>query len=220
LPSRRGLGPRTSWEIVGVVADEKGSGLESPSDVGAYASFAQSPVVGLGIVAKGSGALIQSMQRGAQRANQHQVLDRPRTVSELKRQSTASRRLTTTLLAGFALLALLLACAGIYGVLSFVTARRTHELGIRAALGASRGDLLWLVLSGGLAPVLAGLALGLVGARALARLIESLLFATSAMDVPNLLGVSALFLIVALAACLVPAWRASRVAPMIALRQE
>jgi putative ABC transport system permease protein len=174
-------------------------------------------------VARGSGAsgaLISSVRRAVQRVSRNQVLDRPRAVTEIKRQSTMERRLTATLLGGFAVLALLLACAGIYGVLSFVTARRTHELGIRVALGASRRDVVWLVLKGGLGPVLPGIALGLLGARALARLIESMLFATSAMDVPNLLAVSALFLAVALAACLVPAWRASRVAPMAALRND
>jgi putative ABC transport system permease protein len=223
LPSRRGLGPQVSWEIVGVVADEKGTGLESPSDVGAYASFAQNPVVGLGLVARGSGdgaAIIQALQRAVWRVDRNQVLDRPMTVQQIKSQSMMARRLTTTLLSGFAVLALLLACAGIYGVLSFVTARRTRELGIRAALGASRGNLIALVIAGGAVPVLAGIVVGLAGALALARLIQSILFATSPRDLPSLLAVSALFLAVALVACLVPALRAARVAPMTALRQD
>ena len=142
LPSRRGLGPLTAWEIVGVVVDEKASGLENPTDVGAYASFAQSPVVGLGLVARGSGdpaMLIKSIQQAVQRVNKYQVLDRPMTVTQLKADSMIGRRLPTYLLGGFALLAMLLACAGIYGVLSFVTAKRTQELGIRAALGARSG---------------------------------------------------------------------------------
>jgi putative ABC transport system permease protein len=223
LPSRRGLGPEVSWEIVGVVADEKGTGLESPSDVGTYASFAQNPVVGLGLVARGSGEgadLIRSVQRAVWRVNKNQVLDRPQTVQEIKTQSMMSRRLTTMLLGGFAVLALLLACAGIYGVLSFVTARRTQELGIRAALGASRGDLIRLVIAGGAMPVLAGILLGLAGAMALSRVIVGMLFATSPMDAPSFVAVSAIFLVVALAACFVPAWRAAKVAPMTALRQE
>jgi len=130
------------------------------------------------------------------------------------------RRLTTSLLGGFALLAMLLACAGIYGVLSFVTARRSQEMGIRAAMGASRADLIRLVIGGGSIPVIAGIAVGLGGSLALARFIEAMLYATKPIDVPTLLGVSALFLAVALAACFVPAWRASRVDPMTALRQE
>jgi ABC-type antimicrobial peptide transport system permease subunit len=130
------------------------------------------------------------------------------------------RRLTTSLLGGFALLAMLLACGGIYGVLSFVTAGRMPEMGIRAAMGASRRDLIWLVIRGGSVPVLAGIAIGLGGAIGLGRFIRSMLFAISPIDGPTLAGVSLLFLSVALAACLVPAWRAASGDPMSALRQD
>ena len=223
LPSRRGLGPQVAWEIIGVVADEKGQGLEAVTDVGAYASFAQNPVVGLGLVARGSGeggALIKSMQRAVSRVNKTQVLDRPTTVAQLKSDSMSGRRLPTMLLTGFALLAMLLACAGIYGVLSFVTAKRTQELGIRAALGASRWDLLRMVVAGGAVPVIAGLVIGLAGAIGLSRFIQSMLFQTSPIDAPSLAAVAALFLAVAFTACLVPAWRAARIDPMSALRQD
>ena len=223
LPSRRGLGPQVAWEIVGIVADEKGRGLENPNDIGAYASFAQSPVVGLGLVARGSGdsgLLIKSIQRAVLRVNKTQVLDRPTTVAKLKADSMIARRLPTMLLGGFALLAMLLACAGIYGVLSFVTANRTQELGIRAALGASRWDLVRMVLGSGTAPVVAGLAVGLGGAIGLTRFIQAMLFETSPIDVLSLSAVSAIFLVVAMAACFVPAWRAAQLDPMSALRQE
>jgi putative ABC transport system permease protein len=223
LPTRRGLGPMTSWEIVGVVADEKASGLENLTDVGAYASFAQSPVVGLGLVARGSGEgamLIKSIQTAVWRVNKFQVLDRPMTVAQLKADSTVGRRLPTYLLAGFALLAMLLACAGIYGVLSFVTAKRTQELGIRAALGASQWDLVRMVVRSGTLPVVAGLLLGLGGAIWLSRFVQSMLFQVSPIDPVSLAAVALLFASVALLACLVPAWRASRVDPMSALRQE
>jgi len=223
LPSRRGLGPQVAWEIVGIVADEKGRGLETPDDIGAYAAFAQSPVVGLGLVARGSGdsgLLIKSIQRAVQRVNKTQVLDRPTTVVELKAESMIGRRMPTMLLGGFALLAMLLACAGIYGVLSFVTANRTQELGIRAALGASRWDIVRMVLGSGTAPVIAGLLVGLGGAIGLTRFIQSMLFQTSPIDAISLTAVSAVFLVVAMTACLVPAWRAARLDPMLALRQE
>jgi predicted permease len=223
LPTRRGLGPMTSWEIVGVVADEKGSGLESLSDVGAYASFAQNPVVGLGLVARGSGdpaMLIKSMQSAVGRVNKFQVLDRPMTVAQLKTDSMVGRRLPTYLLAGFALLAMLLACAGIYGVLSFVTAKRTQELGIRAALGASQWDLVRMVLRSGILPVAAGIVVGLGGAIWLSRFIQSMLFQVSPIDPISLTAVALLFLSVGVLACFVPAWRASRIDPMSALRQE
>jgi len=223
VPSRLGRGPVTTWEIVGVVADEKGSGLESPSDVGAYASFAQNPTVGLGLVVKGAGqslALIQSVQRAVWNVNKNLVLDNPQTAERLKEESMASRKLTSSLLGGFAFLAMLLACAGIYGVLSFVTARRTQEMGIRAAMGASRADLIRLVIRGGSLPVMVGIVGGFGGSLGLTRFMEAMLFATNPIDVPTLVGVSGLFLAVALAACYVPAWRAARVDPMIALRQD
>jgi putative ABC transport system permease protein len=223
LPTRRGLGPQIAWEIVGVVADEKGRGLEATSDIGAYASFAQNPVVGLGLVARGAGdsaALIKAIQAAVWRVNKDQVLDRPATVTQLKVESMAGRRLPMMLLGGFAALAMLLACAGIYGVLSFVTAMRTQEIGIRAALGASRVDLLRMVIGNGATPVIAGIVLGLAGAMALARFLQSMLFQTSPIDAPSLIAVGALFLAVALAACFVPAWRAARIDPMSALRQE
>jgi putative ABC transport system permease protein len=222
-PSRHGLGPMTSWEIVGVVADEKGNGLDQVEDIGAYASFAQDPVVGLGLVARvdgDSGTMIKSIERALWRVDKNQVLDNPMTMERIKAESVTFRRLPAVLLGGFALLSMLLACTGIYGVLSFVTAGRTQELGVRAALGASRGDLVRLVVGGGSIPVLAGIVLGLAGAVGLTRFIRSMLFATSPLDAINLLAVAALLLAVALAACLVPAWRAARVDPMSALRQE
>ena len=178
LPNRRGLGPQTPWEIVGVVADEKANGLESPTDVGTYASYAQNPVAGLGLVAKGGGdggALIKTLRQAVLRVSKDLVLDRARTVEQMKTEPMMSRRPTASLLGGFALLALFLACAGIYGVLSFVTANRTREMGIRAAMGATRGDLIRLVIGGGSIPVIAGLAVGLGGAIGLARFIESML---------------------------------------------
>jgi predicted permease len=223
LPSRRGLGPEASWEIIGVVGDEMADGLDSATDEGAYASFAQSPVVGLGLVARGSGdsgALIKSVERAVWSVNKNQALDHPVTVEQIKTESLMSRRLPTMLLGGFAILAMLLACAGIYGVLSLVTASRTQELGIRAALGASRADLVRLVVGGGAIPLLAGIVVGLAGAAGLAKFIRSMLFATSPIDGANLLEVTAIFLAIALAACFVPAWRAAKVDPISALREE
>jgi ABC-type antimicrobial peptide transport system permease subunit len=193
------------------------------TDVGAYTSFAQNPVVGLGIVARGSGsgsALIPLLARAVTKVDKTQVLDRAMTVEEMKSESMMSRRLTTSLLGGLSLVAMLLACAGIYGVLSFVTARRRHEVGIRMALGATRFAIIRLVVGGGAFPVLIGILVGLGGAIGLARFIQSMLFATDPIDPLTLAGVSVLFAAVALMACIVPAWRAARVDPMAALRQE
>jgi putative ABC transport system permease protein len=147
-------------------------------------------------------------------------LDNAMTMEQIKNESVTYRRLPAVLLGGFALLALALACTGIYGVLSFVTAGRTQELGVRVALGASRGDLVRLVVGGGSIPVLVGVAAGLGGAIGVTRFIRSLLFATSPLDATNLAAVAALLLVVALVACLLPAWRAARADPLRALRQE
>lgn len=223
LPSRHGLGPQVAWEIVGVVTDEKSNGLDSPNDIGAYASFLQNPVVGLAFLAKGSGnpqALIKSCERAIWTVNRNQVLDHPMTIEQIKAESLASRKLPAMLLGGFAILAMLLACSGIYGVLSFVTARRTQELGIRAALGATRGELVRMVVIGGAIPVVAGIPIGLGCAIALTRWIRSMLFATAPTDALTLASVSLLFLFVGLVACFVPAWRAAQLDPMSALRQE
>ena len=105
-------------------------------------------------------------------------------------------------------------------MLSFVTAKRTQELGIRAALGASPSDLVRMVIRAGTIPVIIGIVLGLGGAMWLSRFMRAMLFQVSPVDAPSLLAVAALFLAVALAACFVPAWRASRIDPMTALRQE
>jgi ABC-type antimicrobial peptide transport system permease subunit len=152
--------------------------------------------------------------------NKNQVLDRPTALEQIKADSLASRRIPTILLGGFGTLAMLLACSGIYGVLSFVTARRTQELGIRAALGATRGELVRMVVVSGAIPVAAGIPVGLVCAIALTRWIRSMLFQTTATDPFTLAAVILLFLAVGLIACFVPAWRAAQLDPVSALRQE
>jgi putative ABC transport system permease protein len=143
-----------------------------------------------------------------------------RTMEALLDGSSANSRATALLLGTFAAMALGLAAIGIYGVISHSVGRRTHELGIRMALGAGRGDLLRLVLGEGLRLAAAGLAIGLAGAFAATRLLSALLFEVRAGDPLVFAGVAALLALVALAAVSVPAARAMRVAPIIALRHE
>jgi len=204
------------------VADEKVGSLDSTS-AGVYVSYAQSPIVGLSLLARGSGnpdQLIRSIQQAIWRINKNQALPDARTLEQIKVESTGATRLRTVLLAVFAGLALLLAAIGIYGVLSYVTAQRTQELGVRAALGASASDIVRLVIRGGTTPVVAGLAIGGYGALGLTRLLQGLLYETSPTDAATMLAVSAVLLPVALLACYLPARRASRVDPMTALRTE
>src|SRR5262249_18386609 len=147
-----------------------------------------------------------------------QPLTDMKTLEQIKSESMASGRLESLLLGVFAGIATLLAAVGIYGVISYSVAQRTHELGIRAALGASAGSLLGLVLRGGMVMTGIGLALGFAGALGLTRLMASLLFGVGARDPMTMLGVAGILGGVALLACYIPAHRATRVDPMAALR--
>jgi putative ABC transport system permease protein len=222
VTGKRELGAEVPWEVVGVVADEKVNGLDSSSP-GVYVSYSQSPIVGVSLLAKGAGdpgRLAKSIQQAIWRINKNQALPDVRTLESIKSDSVGPTRLRTLLLGVFAGVALTLAVVGIYGVLSYVTAQRTQELGVRAALGASAGDLVRLVVAGGAWPVCIGLALGVGGAFATTRWLEGLLFGTRPNDPVTLAAVGASLLMVAVFACYLPARRASRVDPMTALRVE
>jgi putative ABC transport system permease protein len=222
ITGKRELGPEVPWEVVGVVADEKVNGLDNTSQ-GVYVSYGQSPIVGISLLAKGvgePGLLAKSIQQAIWRMNKNQALPDVRTLESIKSDSVGSTRLRTILLAVFAGIALLLAAIGVYGVLSYVTAQRTQELGVRAALGASAWDLVRLVVAGGVWPVAIGLILGVGGAFALTRWLEGLLFQTKPNDPATMTLVAAGLLAVALLACYLPARRAAQVDPVIALRVE
>ncbi|MGA7343711.1 MAG: ABC transporter permease [Terracidiphilus sp.] len=142
------------------------------------------------------------------------------TMDQLLGKSTLDESFNATLLAGFATLSLLLAAAGLFGVLSYLVAQRTGEIGIRMALGAQREEVLGLMLADGLRPALLGLVFGLAGSAAAARLIGSMLYETQPLDPGVFLSVAAVLVAVAVLACLMPAWRASRLDPVQALRTE
>jgi putative ABC transport system permease protein len=142
------------------------------------------------------------------------------TMQQIIEGSLGNARFSSTLVLAFAALSLLLASVGLYGALSYLVTQRRTEIGIRSALGAQRGQVLRLVLADGLRPAMVGLALGLAASAGAAQLIRSLLYGTNALDMAVFVGVSVTLLLVAAVACAVPAWRASRLDPMTALRTD
>ncbi len=165
-------------------------------------------------------ALAMPVQRAVSELDHDLPVSDVLTMDQLLGKSTLDESFNATLLVGFAALSLLLAAVGMFGVLSYIVAQRTGEIGIRIALGAQRDQLLGTVLLDGLRPALLGLVLGLAGSVAVVRLIRSMLYETQPLDPAVFVGVAVTLLLVAATACLIPAWRASRLDPMQALRTE
>jgi putative ABC transport system permease protein len=165
-------------------------------------------------------SLVPAVRQAIREVDPYQPLAYIRTMDEVLNRVTAERRMGMILLTAFAALALLLAALGIYGVLSYFVVQHTSEIGVRMALGAQPGDVLRLVIGKGMRLALLGVGLGLVGAFTLTGLMKSLLFEVQATD-PLTFGLIALLLtLVALVACYIPARRATRVDPLVALRYE
>ena len=222
IPGQPQLGPEIPWEIVGVIADERTSTLEGTVRPGVYVPIEQSPSTSVNVVVRSAiepASLSRAITEAVHEVNRNQVVSDIRTLEEMKSTSVASTRLRTTLLAVFAALALLLSAIGIYGVISYTVAQRTHELGVRAALGASAKALIGMVVRNGMTLTLVGLALGIAGALGLTQLLGTLLFGVSPRDPVTLAGSAAILAAVALLACYVPARRAARMDPLVALRE-
>jgi len=215
---------KTPREIVGVVGDVKRKGLDADVQPEVYVSYLQRPDRRLNVLLKtdlrDAGQLIQPARAAVKAFDSNQIIWRTHTLDQLLSTSVAPRRFNMLLLGIFAAVALVLAAVGLYGVMSYSVSWRTHEIGIRMALGAKRANVLRLVVRQGMTMALIGLAIGLVGAFSLSRVLKSLLYGVSSTDPLTFAIVSVVLLAVALLACLLPARRATRVDPLVALRTE
>jgi predicted permease len=218
-----------SQEIIGVVGHVKQWSLDADEErtlqAQLYEPFRQVQAgwSGLGVVlrsADGKPLPFDSIRNVVQNHNKQNVITRPQTMNEVIAGTLASRRFAMILLDAFAVVALLLASLGLYGVISYLVGERKHELGIRLALGAQRRDVLRLVLGHGMKMALAGVVLGLIAAFGLTRLLSRMLFGVSASDPITFTVISLLLVLVALLACYMPARRATKVDPLVALRYE
>jgi putative ABC transport system permease protein len=211
------------WRVVGVAGNVRHSSLEQEAGLEMYLPITQSSSSSVELVVRtklAPEAMAPGVRAALSKVDPRLPTAEFQTLGQLVDQATSPKRLVTLLLGGFSLLALILAALGIYGVISYSVTQRTRELGIRVALGAQTANVLMMVIRQGLAPVAIGLALGLAGAAALTRLMATLLFGVSATDPATFAGIALLLVSVALLACYVPARRAAKVDPMIALRRE
>ncbi len=210
-------------EVVGIVGDVREYGLDRDVRPVIYGNAMQRPRPwALTFVVRGDAdpASLVSAMRTALRGQDPEMAATFRTLEQIFSSSVDDRRFSLVLFAVFASVALVLAITGIYGVMSYSVAQRTREIGIRMALGAKRANVLGLVMGRGLKLTVVGVAIGLVGALALARVLTGLLYGVSATDPITLAGISALLIGAALLACLAPARRATKVDPMVTLKYE
>jgi putative ABC transport system permease protein len=222
--------PSREVEIVGIAANVKNFGLDEEPTATIYAPFYQVPpgAVGffinrLNLVVRASSdplALATAVRREVQGVDKDVPASNARSMNQFLSGSIAPRRFTLLLLGVFATIALLLAATGIYAVISYSVTQRTHEIGIRMALGARSGEVLKMIVGHGAKLVLIGVAIGLMGSFALTRVMSGLLYGVSATDPATFVGVTLVLAGTALGACFAPARRATKIDPMVALRYE
>ena len=211
------------FEIIGIVSDTRFDISEPPAPIMYYPLYADDDMNGASLVARSRYDVAQlalPIQRIVQQMDRDLPLSNILTMDQLIGRNTMDESFNATLLLLFAALSLVLAAVGLFGVLSYVVAQRTIEIGIRMALGAQREEVMRLMLRDGLRPALIGLILGLLASAGVTRLIASMLYGTSPFDPAVFVLVALMLLLVAAAACALPAWRASRLDPMQALRTE
>jgi putative ABC transport system permease protein len=215
-------GKPLEWQIVGVYHNLRGGGIRGDNPQ-VTVPFVQSPWAQASMVIKTAGdpkALMKSITAAVSSVDPDMPLAGMRTVDDIVSESLAIERFSVVLFASFGALGLLLAAVGIYGVMAFAVAQRTHEFGVRMALGAQRSRVISQVLKEGTILAISGTLIGLAGAYLVGRAMQSTLYGVDALDVRAFTGVSLLLLAAALLACWFPAWRASRVEPLEALRYE
>jgi putative ABC transport system permease protein len=208
--------------IVGIVGDTHEYGLDQPPRPTVYVNLFQRPraVVTVTMLSDADTRLVSSAARGILHDLNPEIPARFQTFQQVYSASLGSRKFNVILIGFFGMTALLLATAGVFGVMAYAVSRRTREFGVRVALGATSGDVLRLVLGQGMRTILIGVAIGIVGSFVLTRTVSSLLFGVTATDPVTFGGVTLLLVAVALLACYIPARRATKVDPMVALRYE
>jgi putative ABC transport system permease protein len=208
------------FEIIGIVGDIRHRAMESAPNPAMYMPAYENS---MNVVIRSKtdpATLAAAVRKEVQQIDSNQPVANVKTMEQWLEDAVAGPRYRTALLGLFALVALALASTGIYGVMSYSVSQRTHEIGVRMALGARRGDVLALVVRQGMTLVIVGVAIGLIGAFAVTRLMASMLFEVTAKDPATFVAVAALLTLVAFIACYVPARRATRVDPLVALRYE
>ncbi len=211
------------WEVVGVVGNVKHDRLDADAQPELYKSYRQSPKRFMTLVARTSSdpaGMIGTVRRQVLAVDQDQPVFDIRTMEQRLSKSIAQNRFIMMLLGLFSVMALLLAAVGLYSVMAFTVTQRTHEIGIRMALGAQTSDVLKMIVRQGLLLTLVGVGIGLVGALLLTRVMANLLYGVSATDPVTFIGVVMLLAVVAMLASYIPARRATKVDPMVALRYE
>lgn len=211
------------WRIIGITGDVKAFGQDQPTHADIYQPFSQQPFPIIAFTLRTEAdpsAMTKAAEQAIWSVDPDQPVFKAISMDALADQTLAVRRASSMLISGFAILALLLACIGIYGVMAYAVARRTQEIGVRMALGAQRSDVLRMILGFGLRLALAGVAIGLTAAFATSRLLASLLFQVSAVN-PFIFALASIVLVsTTVTASLLPARRATFIDPMQALRTE
>jgi len=235
FPSENPMGARIDWmredgpkwmTIVGVAADVKYAGLNQPVDPAVYTPFPQSDEAWrrwMTLVIRtpsSSAGLIEEVKKQVWSLDRQIPVSNVQSMEELVSVSLAEQRFNMLLLGIFAGLALILSGVGIYGLMSYSVSQRTREIGVRVALGAQRADVMRLVVAGGANLAFIGIVIGCAAALGITRVMTSLLFEVKPTDPATFAASAVVLSVVVLAACYVPAWRAMRVDPMVALRHE